>query len=294
VPAGTITMPPGIVADLPVVNLAYNNKYHQVNLDETTLALAIEVKNIAGGKVRLLVNNFLQVLRITVVRSVALNDGDWQANDVDYYNLDETGGNLPDISTDEDALEWANIIVQGEADRIAAKPTAPPMTNPTAAQVNAFIAPFETAIDAVSAANTAITNSRSDLVDYNITADAFILEVWNYLDANTSKLSDSARRNILRTYGVVFISLGTPNIIKAHVKRASDNSNLIGAIATIQETGATVTANADGLIEISSTALGPLTVLFTFPGLADQTLPVTIPDDAEGQTFDLGTVVMAV
>lgn len=292
-PPGMITLPADTITALPLIHTEYNTNYYAADEKEAALALAIGLKNTEATKLNVTVNHFLQVMRLTVIRSLLLEDGKWEKNDIVYYNLDETGGNLPDINNDEDILVWANHVINGETNRKAAKPLAPDMVNPAVADVTALVGPFNTGIGNVVAATVALTSARSHLNDTNTNADKFILSVWNFLDANLSGFDDSARRNVLRQYGVVFISTGIPNIIKGHVKNPG-GLFLEGAVATIQQTGAAATSNADGLFEISSTALGNLDVQVTFPGLSKKTISLTVPDDAEEQTFDLGIIEMTV
>ncbi len=292
-PPGTLTLPADIITNLPLMQSDYSTKYYNVEAKEAALTLAQSLEGEDADKLGLIVNHFLQVMRFTVTRSVAFEDGNWAENDIDYYNLDETGGNMPDINTVEDILVWAGHVVNGEAARKTDKPAAPDMTNPTSLEVNALIAPVTARTGAVVAATVALTASRSQLEEQNQDADKFILSSWNFMEANLTSLDAAARRNVLRQYGVVFISTGIPNIIKAHVKHPN-GTYLEGAVATIEQTGATATSNSDGLFEISSTALGTLSILITFPGLSNKAVTLLVPDDAEEQVFDLGIIEMTV
>jgi hypothetical protein len=292
-PSGTFTFPADVVTDLPVIQGNYQTNYYAVDTKESAVLQAIEGRKGFFGKLNLSVNHFLQVVRLTILRSVLFEDGNWQLSDENYYNLDSTGGNLPDINTEEDALIWANHVVQGEADRKVAKPAAPDMVNPTAAFVGTQIGPLQTAIGLVAAKTLELTTTRNQLNGLSVEADAFILKVWNFLDANTSGLEDSTRRNLLRQYGVVYISTGIPNIITAHLTKP-DGTPLQGAEATIEQTGGSATSNSDGLVQISTNALGTLNVIVKFPGYAQLSASVTIPDNAEEQTFNLGTLQMSV
>ena len=290
-PVGTVTLPPDMITNLPMVVTTYSNAYDTVTSGEAELSLRVATKGGHFLRLKTATIDFLKVLRITIDRSLVMEDGQWAAADTSYYNLDETGGNLPDIRTDEKLQYWANEVVNGEAARKAAKPAAPDMSNPSAMQVSALITPFQGAMSAVVIATNALTTARNNLHLLNPDVDAFIVRAWDFLEANYSNLDNSAKRNMLRQFGVTYVSNGTPNTITLLVKDATA-APLEGAKMVVIESGAEAFANEEGRISLQTASVGALQLLLSYPGKTNQTIPLTIPDTAEGETFNLPDVVM--
>lgn len=290
-PPAAITLPPDVITSLPQALSEYTNVYDTIIPLEAALNEKIAIKNNALLRIKTFTVDFIKVLRITVDRSVLFADGQYAETDTDYYNLDETGGNLPNLRNEELIIQWANNMVNGEAARKAAKPGAPDMANPSAADINAATPPFTAALGQIVAATNLLTNARNKINTTNPDADRFILRAWDFLEANYSNLEDSAKRNILRQFGVTYVSNGTPNTITFLVKN-TEGAALEGAKTVIGETGSETFANAEGRINIETQFLGNLNLLVSYPGKTTQTIPLTIPDTAEGQTFNLPDVVL--
>jgi hypothetical protein len=58
------------------------------------------------------------------------------------------------------------------------------------------------------------------------------------------------------------------------------------------ETDSRATANPEGRANLPTRSVGNVTLRISHPGNADIDQPAAIPDDVEGTTIDLGTVVM--
>lgn len=291
-PAGTITLPADITTNLPTVHTNYNAGYNAVTAAEADFSIKTADKTAAAFKLRIITSDFLKVLRITVDRSVSFEDGLWDAADTSYYNLDETGGNLPDMRSDENLSYWANEVITGEAARKAAKPTAPDMSNPAAAEVTALYTPLQTALGLVVVSASALSTARNNLNTHNPAIDQFITRAWNFLDANYGNLEESAKRNMLRQFGVVYTTTGNPNTFTFIVKDDA-GATLEGAKAVLIESGAEAFANEDGRVNLETNTVGPVQLLISYPGKQNRTALYTIPDTDHGQTYDLGEIGLA-
>ena len=291
-PPGTITLPADITTDLPLIHTAYNQKYNLVTTAEAEFSIKTGLKNKAAFKLKTITIDFLKVLRITVDRSVSFEDGIWAAADISYYNLDETGGNLPDIRSDEKIIYWANEVVTGDAARKAAAASSPDMVNPTAAEVAALYTPMQTAMGAVILSASFLSSARNNLNSHSTDVAQFITRAWDFLDANYGNLEESAKRNILRQYGVTYTSTGTPNTFTFIVKDAA-GTNLEGAKIVLIQSGAEAFTNEDGRVTLETNSVGPVKLLISYPGKQNHTALYTIPDTDHGQTYDLGTITLA-
>lgn len=173
----------------------------------TTLATAKGVyntgtplKNAAGNTLRLYISHFIQVFNFGVVR------GKYPAGHRAYYNLPVEDSALPDLTKDSDLLKWANFIVAGDVLRLAAGGV--PMENPTPAEVDAARMNFETLFTSQSNNKDAFDNAQEDLEAYFVEADKTILKVWDELEAFYNDEPDESRRENMREWGVVYITVG--------------------------------------------------------------------------------------
>jgi len=290
-PAGSITLPLDITTNLPTVHQDYNSLYYAVDQKEGIVSIKVRDKNDQQLRLTTITLDYLRVLRYTVNRSIVFKDNKWVIEDLSFYNLDETGGNLPDINTDEVALIWANHIVNGDSNRLNIKPSAGQMTNPSSSEVGAEILLMQGAQAQLSLANMELGSARSALDQANVTIDNFIQRAWDFLEANFSHLEAPAKRNMLRQFGVIYITTGIPNRLTFLVKNTSGNA-LPEATATIEQSGSEAIANNEGRVDIQTNVLGPITIVVQYPGKQKARIEFTIPDDAEEQTFTLPDVIL--
>ena len=243
------------------------------------------------AKTELFVIDFFKVLKITINRSVKLNNGQWAASDINFYNLDETGGNIPDDMTESEALMWAEKIKDGEAALLLAKPTALAMTNPTAAEVTTAADEAKPYIAQTSQAQAQLNNTREELNEANVQLDALLETVWSYVEARYKTQPIETQREMLRNWGVVYATVGTPNTLTLLVKDSA-GAPLEGADVVLLESDGTTSSNPEGRANLETRVVGAVTLRISFPGKANKDVASTIPDDAEGTTIDLGIVIL--
>lgn len=288
--SGTVSLPPDVIADLPGLVLNYGSEYQAVDNNEAGTTAAIATKNTAVGRLRLVVLDFLKVLRLSINRSVVLGDGQFRATDGTFYNLDSTGGDLPLLLTDDEVEEWANSIVAGEANRLNTYPTSPAMTNPDVALVSTLLTAYQAAKSAATLADHNLSLARNKLNNRNPTVDAFIRRAWDFLEANFSHMEPPARRDVLRGFGVVYVSQGQPNTI-TYVLKDENNQPLVGAKAVLAETGAEAVSNPEGRLEMATNAVGTVHIENNFADRPKLILTTTIAEDLQGATIDLGVQI---
>ena len=290
-PAGTVVLPPDVTTDLPLLRTGYNTKSLAVETAEAIALQFISYKNRDFLCLSTVTLDFLKVVRITVNRSLVFGNGVWEQSDLNYYNLDETGYNLPTLRTEEEIRTWAESVINGESSRLIAKPTASGMTNPLASEVSAQLVIAEASRDEVAAKNQELAQARNQVNLVNPQVDVFIKRAWDFLEANFSSMEAPARRNVLRQFGVVFITRGIPNNLTFTVKDTAGNT-LAGTLAFIEQSGAEASANEDGRVLLTTNVVGPIIIVLQYPGKQKQEVTFEIPEDAEDQTFELPDVVM--
>lgn len=148
-------------------------------------------------KARLYLSHFIQVLNMAIQR------GDQKPEILAFYKLDDYVNRLPSLTTDKELLRWGKEIINGETQRTSKGMTA--ITNPNIANVKVW---FESFVEAyrqqkVFQQNTA--RAQAELDALRKTADEIILCIWNEVEATYKDLSDDARREKAKDYGVVYV-----------------------------------------------------------------------------------------
>lgn len=290
-PAGTVYLLPKTADKLISTQPVYQQLVQDRDFLEAVLKGKVAKKTAQVAIVKLFVTDFLRALKMTINRSVKLKDGKWSAGDINYYGLDEKRSAVPVNMTEGEVMLWAKKIKDGEAARLLAKPGAPPMSNPDVAEVNAVADAAEPLIDETGQAKDKLTQKRQELRKANKEVDVLMEAVWNYVQIGYQKLKPETQRVMLRNWGAVYASVGKPNTLTLVVKDSS-GAALKGAKMLLLETESSATANPEGRATLKSRVVGNVTLRISYPGKADIDLPATIPDDVEGTTLDLGTVVM--
>lgn len=290
-PAGEVVLLPNVVTQLNDATPIYDQLAKDVVLLETTWKDVARDKTKKIGVTEMYVTDFFKVLKITVNRSVKLADGKYSEGDISYYDLDETGGLIPVDMTEAQVLEWAEKIKTGEANRLLAKPTAPAMVNPSAAEVTAAADVAKPTPTLTSNALDQLNAKRAEVNDANAQVDLILKTVWTSVESRYAAYDADTLRDTLRGWGVVYGTVGEPNTLTALVKDSAGEP-LEGADMVLLETEGTTTANPEGRVSLETRTVGNVTLRFSYPGKEDKDVPVTIDDEAEGTTIDLGIVVL--
>jgi len=236
-------------------------------------------------KMRKFNSHFIQVLNFAIDRE----DDDFAPGDRGYYHLPDAF--LPNMDSEENAFEWAQTLIAGEASRLAAKPGAVAMSNPNIGKITLLHTTANGYLDQEGTLVTTLNTERAKLNAYLEPGKIFVAKLWNYIETQYLEQPDETRRDMMREWGVVFVSEGAPAIITGLVK-SSSGAPKVGATVTLEETGATTTTNAEGRYTLPSTFIGTGDLLIQFPGEVDVTIPVTLTEENEGQNVNMPDVVI--
>lgn len=118
-----------------------------------------------------------------------------------FYDLPESG-EIPLLSNTNEVISWAEKIVKGNADAVAA--TYPAMSNPTAAQVATVLAEANAEIDDVSAVERHLDVALDEIEAQRATGYALAQDAEQQLNFQLRKLTSPDRRRIMRTYGFAY------------------------------------------------------------------------------------------
>lgn len=167
-------------------------------------AQCFERQSVAGRKhqanvktARLYVSHFIQVLNLAVIRSEV------RTAHKDYYGLDKSNNNVPDLSTESALAEWGRKIVDGESKRISQGGI--PIYNPTIAKVRVHYDIFMDSYEKQKNLQALTARSLDALASMRAAADNLILDIWNQVEKKFEEVVPNDKRlDLCRAYGVIY------------------------------------------------------------------------------------------
>lgn len=163
-----------------------------------------ERQSVAGRKhqanvktARLYISHFIQVLNLAVIRSEV------RTVHKDYYGLDKSNNNVPDLSTESALAEWGRKIVDGESKRISQGGI--PIYNPTIAKVRVHYDIFMDSYEKQKNLQALTARSLDVLASMRAEADNLILDIWNQVEKKFEEVVPNDKRlDLCRAYGVIY------------------------------------------------------------------------------------------
>lgn len=163
-----------------------------------------ERQSVAGRKhqanvktARLYISHFIQVLNLAVIRSEV------RTAHKDYYGLDKSNNNVPDLSTESALAEWGRKIVDGESKRISQGGI--PIYNPTIAKVRVHYDIFMDSYEKQKNLQVLTARSLDVLASMRAAADNLILDIWNQVEKKFEEVVPNEKRlDLCRAYGVIY------------------------------------------------------------------------------------------
>lgn len=163
-----------------------------------------ERQSVAGRKhqanvktARLYISHFIQVLNLAVIRSEV------RTVHKDYYGLDKSNNNVPDLSTESALAEWGRKIVDGESKRISQGGI--PIYNPTIAKVRVHYDIFMDSYEKQKNLQALTARSLDVLASMRAEADNLILDIWNQVEKKFEEVVPNEKRlDLCRAYGVIY------------------------------------------------------------------------------------------
>lgn len=210
------SLPPGTNPFTPATDLRLTNMWADFDAKRTAIITAktaynngTPVKAQSANTLRLFISHFIQVFNFGVAR------GKYPVGDRASYDLPVEDSPLPDLTKDSDLLLWANNIVNGDALRVAAGGAA--MANPDAAEVNTAKNTYHTNFDLQSNRKDALDSAQEAMESILPEADKVIKKVWDELDTFYNEETDESRRENMREWGVVYITVGDAKVLSGTV-----------------------------------------------------------------------------
>ena len=148
---------------------------------------------------QLYVSHFIQVLFLTVIRN------EIKPEYLPLYGFQENAPSLPlpDLSTEEAVLKWAEKLIQGESERTYRGGTS--LYNPTIAKVKVHYELFKEAIYSLSIFEKNLIRIQTNMSEIRNKADDFITDIWTKVEERYSGTSSEEQTLRFKAYKIRFL-----------------------------------------------------------------------------------------
>lgn len=146
---------------------------------------------------RLYLSHFIQVFNMCVAR------GEIKPEMRAKLGLEELGAATPDLTFNQQVVEWGHKVVEGEEARMAAG-GGNRIYNPSIALVKVKLQIFEENYNKHRDILQTIQKYHDKLDEVRLRADEIILKVWNEVEEALAPIDSDEKREIAQAYGVVY------------------------------------------------------------------------------------------
>ncbi len=151
----------------------------------------VKVKN-----ARMYLSHFVQVLYMSIQRT------EIKEEHLSLYGLEESNMIVPDLTSNDQLLEWGRKIIDGENARVA-RGTAP-IYNPSIAKVNVMYTLFREGYQTHKLHQKATLRIQDEVAAYREKVDQLILKIWEEVEQDKTDLTADQRLDRNRQYGIVY------------------------------------------------------------------------------------------
>jgi hypothetical protein len=239
----------------------------------------------------------MYIRHFIAVYNMGVDRGKYTAANRAFYQLPVDYNQLPKLNTDEENINWAYNLINGDAARVAAG--GAPMENPTAAEVQTAVDEMDAAISAQTPAKDAYDKEQEDVENMRAEVDDLVADIWDEVLFTFRKDAAPSMRRKAREYGVVYRQTKgeapTPEEFSVTGVVTSSEAGPTGTplsdvLVTVVETAVTALTNDAGEYLIPTLPADNYTLRFAKEGYAAQELPVTVVD---GEIAEANVVLVA-
>lgn len=145
---------------------------------------------------RMYISHFIQVLYMSVMRAEIKQDS------LEMYGLQDMNFVVPDLSSNEQIMEWGHKIIDGENARIAKGGV--PISNPRVTKVNVMYSIFKESYQAQLQHKAATDKVINEISEYRKEVDDIILQIWDEVEEFNSKYPQNKRLDYNKEYGIIY------------------------------------------------------------------------------------------
>lgn len=196
-PPGQLAFTPATLAVLTTFLPSFEAELQERGTALTGQTTATGQLNAARRMLHMFITHFFRVFNFAVAR------GQFAATDRGQYQLDVSSDSAPLLPTDADLTMWAGRIVSGEAVRVAAGGT--PMAFPSAAEVAAAAADFQTIKGAQSQSKDIYNKEQEEVEELRPEADELIDDIIDEVLFTFRKHTPASARRNAKEYGLTYV-----------------------------------------------------------------------------------------
>lgn len=223
--------------------------YNLIAQRQAESSAATLVKNNALRTLRLLVKHFVGVFNMGVER------GEYQAAERSYFGIAADDSNLPNLTTEAEVQELAQMIVTNDPVRVTAG--GAPMANPSTAEVSTALGAYLPLAAAVSNSRDALDLAQETLEALAVEADGVIKKVWDEAETFFNEESAESQRENCREWGVVYVSIGATATITIDTVTGDGDGQPVANVSVKQsDTGVVKLTDSNGRVVFETTVSG--------------------------------------
>ena len=184
---------------LSAAKIALNNFERLYNSHKITFNSQVNGNKSFHHKVkncRMYLSHFIQVLYFCVIRSEVKKE------QLELYDLQDYNLLIPELTTNEQLLEWGEKIVGGENLRIANGGV--PIYNPSIAKVNVMYSIFREGYETQQQFQKSTNEALEELSKYRDVVDEAIFNIWEEVEHANFDLPTEERIKKNIEYGIVY------------------------------------------------------------------------------------------
>ena len=151
----------------------------------------------AGKVARLYVSHYIQVFNLCIAR------GEIKPEARALLGMDEATATVPDMTADQQLLEWGRKVIEGEGKRMSSG-GGTRIYNPSIALVKVKMDMFEEKYNRHRDLLGISQKFHDKLDEVRQKADEIILSIWNEVEATFSPIDTEEKRRACQDYGVVY------------------------------------------------------------------------------------------
>jgi hypothetical protein len=195
--AGKLAYSKNTLFELKNIKSRFENhlKHHELDLKIESEKNA-EYKA-AYEKARVYVSHFIQVLYMNIERE------ELKEEVLSHYGLQDAGGKVPSLNSEQEILDWGKKIIQGEQKRM--QKGGSPIYNPSIALVRVKVEDFNEAVIFQQNLKRNTLRSYEKLQQLRKSTNEFISGLWTEIENHMDNLPSKTKRQYAQEYGVVYV-----------------------------------------------------------------------------------------
>lgn len=196
-----------VLTDLDTFVTSYDAKYPIRNLAVKNQTSKTHEKNQHLISLHRYTADFFDELNKLIRRNKPHINNGFNPSARKYYNLPKDSEKLPDMGSESKLLYWAEQVITGEPQRITDGGT--PISSPTWQEIKTLYDELVILISELSVLKLAAKMAQKDITDTIKTGIEYYLNGRDDLEYYFRKMTDSEKRSILETWGIIYKTLGT-------------------------------------------------------------------------------------